>query len=168
MATKRTGKPVGRPTPFPYSAELADEICFRMINGRHLASICEDDDMPGRYSVYRWMAAKPEFARQLSIARELLGDHYAGKILDAVENITSRQDVVLASLKTRSWMWAASKYAPMQYSDRVVGQIHANQSAAQPSTSPQPVDLSHMTVEEKVSLRRLLEKARSTIALIED
>ena len=138
-----------------------------MINGRHLASICEDDDMPGRYSVYRWMTAKPEFARQINIAREILGDHYAGKILDAVENITDREDVTLASLKTRSWMWMAAKYAPKQYSDRFIRQIHAMQTNTQPSSGPQSVDLSHMTAEETASLKKLLEKARSPISLIE-
>ena len=167
MPTKKTGNPVGRPARIPYSDELADEICSRMINGRHLASICDDPDMPGRYNVYRWMDARPEFANKIRIAREILGDHYVGLMLDAVDNLSQKEDVSVVSLKMRAWMWAAAKYAPRVYSDQVVAKIHLAQAEAQNNNTRTAPSLSHMTLEEKVELKRLLEKARSPVELVE-
>ena len=167
MADKKQVTILGRPPLIPYSDALADEICFRMMNGRHLASICEDPDMPGKWSVYRWMDRFPEFATRISRAREALADHYAGKILDAAETIQSGDDVQVEAFKTRAWMWATSKFGPRQYSDRVIGAERAAQVNVQINNGQGSVDLSHMTDEEKAELRRLLEKARNPIGLIE-
>ena len=138
-----------------------------MINGRHLASICDDPDMPGRYNVYRWMDARPEFANKIRIAREMLGDHYVGLMLDAVDNLSQKEDVAVVSLKIKAWMWAASKYAPRIYSDELVAKIHLAHAEAQNNNARSSPSLAHMTMEEKLELKRLLEKARSPVDLVE-
>ena len=138
-----------------------------MINGRHLVSICDDPDMPGRYNVYRWMNFLPDFATKITIAREMLGEHYAAKVLEAADKLKNKEDVSIFAARIRAWMWAASKYAPRQYSDRVIGQIHFAHPEARNGNSKPPVDLSHMTKDEKAELKRLLEKAKTPVGLVE-
>lgn len=45
--------PAGRPSL--YTPELRDEICRRLARGRTLRSVCSDDDMPDRQTIYNWL-----------------------------------------------------------------------------------------------------------------
>ena len=138
-----------------------------MINGRHLVSICDDPDMPGRYNVYRWMNARPDFATKIMIAREMLGEHYATKMLEAADKLKNKEDVSIFAARIRAWMWAASKYAPRQYSDRVIVQSYLAQAEAQNGNGQRSISLAHMTADEKAELKRLLEKAKTPVGLVE-
>jgi hypothetical protein len=45
-------RPRGR--PLLYTAELAEEICARMVSGESLRHICKDEHMPGESTVRLW------------------------------------------------------------------------------------------------------------------
>jgi hypothetical protein len=58
---------MARPTKF--NQALADEIAERLSDGETLKSICEDEQMPHRTTVFRWEAADLEFCNLLARAR---------------------------------------------------------------------------------------------------
>jgi len=62
--------------PSTYTDVLADLICDRIADGESLRAICNDDAMPDRRTVLRWLA-DPEhttFATKHAHAREMQGD----------------------------------------------------------------------------------------------
>ena len=44
-----------------YSAEVARTICDRLVDGQSLRAICSDAGMPGKATVFRWIARHKEF-----------------------------------------------------------------------------------------------------------
>jgi hypothetical protein len=62
---------MGRPSD--YSLELVTLICAKMGEGESVRSICRDDDMPALSTVFRWLAAHPEFQEQYARARWMHG-----------------------------------------------------------------------------------------------
>jgi len=59
----------GRPTD--YNPELAEIICVRLIDGESLREICDNEDMPDKTTVLRWLVKYEEFRTQYTQAREL-------------------------------------------------------------------------------------------------
>jgi hypothetical protein len=53
-----------------FSQELFDKICDRIANGETLLRICQDDDMPNRATVWRWMQENEELRNISARARE--------------------------------------------------------------------------------------------------
>lgn len=64
---------MGRPSK--YSPEITNEICLRLASGRSLLSICDDDDMPHRDSVFVWLGKHKEFADNYARAREAWAEY---------------------------------------------------------------------------------------------
>lgn len=66
---KQNSRP-GRPSDF--SQEVTDLICERLADGESLRSICADDDMPGKSTVFGWLADPnhEEFRTKYALARE--------------------------------------------------------------------------------------------------
>lgn len=60
--------PIGRPSIF--SQALADEIAERIADGETLKSICSEERMPNRSTVFRWEAQDRAFCDLLARARE--------------------------------------------------------------------------------------------------
>lgn len=73
----------GRPSIF--SEELADEICERIADGESLRSICRDDEMPSKATVFRWLAEKQDFQDQYTRAREAQADSLVDDMLDIAD-----------------------------------------------------------------------------------
>ena len=86
----------GRPSAF--TKEIADEICERLAAGETLIDICEDDHMPGRATVFRWMNDKksPEcqqFRDAYTQARIDQAQHWADEIVKISDD--GRRDVII-------------------------------------------------------------------------
>jgi hypothetical protein len=136
------GKKMGRPSSF--TQHIADLICVRIAEGESLRKICEDDEMPERVTIYRWLAADPDFCNQYTRAREDQADTLADEIIA----IADEQPEVIAVLDRHGaliehkldnaflqWQknridarkWTAMKLKPKKYGDR---QILAGDSEA--------------------------------------
>lgn len=124
----------GRPSE--YSVEVATAICDRLSVGESLRSICDDEAMPGRSTVFRWLANIREFQDQYARAREAQADYWAEQIIeisddgqndtytDGEGNERTNQDVIARSrlrVDTRKWLMA--RMAPKKYGDKVVQEI---------------------------------------------
>lgn len=102
--------------PHGYTPEIANKICKRMIEGQSLARICKDEDMPCPSSVYKWLGEVPEFSEKYQRAKLDQADFFVEELLEIPD---TEEDVQRAKLKTHVRMWAASKFKPKKYGDRL-------------------------------------------------
>lgn len=126
-------KKMGRPSS--YTPETGDEICERLANGESLSGICEDDHMPTKATVFRWIGSFPEFKNQYARAREAQADaifdeilHIANtpvigqkvkKIGDAVVEVTEGDMIEHRRLQIDARKWMAGKLRPKVYGDKL-------------------------------------------------
>ena len=107
-------RPVGRPSS--YSDALADAVCERMLNGQSLVKICEDEEMPSRTTIYRWMDARPDFVARCARAREGLADFLVDDI-ERLADLTTEANVQSMKVKISTKQWRAMKMAPRIYGE---------------------------------------------------
>ncbi len=121
---------MGRPTSF--SQDIADAICERLASPESLRSICDDDDMPSKTTVLRWLRQNEEFRAQYARAREDQADAFADEILDISDdgrrdytqdeegNLAVDHDHIQRSkLRVETRKWLMGKMAPKKYGDRL-------------------------------------------------
>lgn len=127
---------MGRPTEF--NEDIALRICERLADGESLKAMCEEEDMPARSTVFKWLA-KPEnkqFVDMYTRAREEQADALFDEILaisddgrndwmerkDAEEeNIGWRENgeaLKRSHLRIEARKWAAAKLMPRKYSEK--------------------------------------------------
>jgi len=159
MATKPTGKPVGRPSN--YSEEVIDKICERMINGEDLVAICLDETMPARSTVYKWMDERPELWTRLTRAREGLGDFVAWKILDMADKTTN--DTANADrVKLAAWQWHAARLAPKRYSEKQMIEHTGADGGAIKTETAHKIDADQLEPEQRDVLKTIFLSALKT------
>jgi hypothetical protein len=110
----KPGKP-GRPSD--YTPELGDTICDRLADGESLRAICDEDGMPDRRTVLRWLADNVDFAAKYARAREFQADVMDEKILE-VANACTPETAQADRVKIGAYQWRAAKLAPKKYSDK--------------------------------------------------
>ena len=123
----------GRPTI--YSPELAAEICSAISEGKSLRTICQQDGMPARSSVFLWLSQHKEFSDQYARAREAQADTLADEILAIADDATgdyrtiakdgaevvafNGENVQRSRLRVDARKWYAGKVAPKKYGDKL-------------------------------------------------
>ena len=124
---------MGRPSG--YTQELADRICSELSGGRSLRSVCDDEGMPDRQTVFRWLRQHDEFCAQYARAKEEAADALADEILDIADDARNDwmervdpenpgyqfngEHVQRSKLRLEARKWTASKLKPKKYGDRV-------------------------------------------------
>lgn len=124
----------GRPSEF--TQEIADAICERIADGESLRSICTDDEMPNKATVFRWLAKNPDFSDQYARARETQADTLFDECLDIADDgrndwvererkdgttyIALNEEAIARSrLRLDARKWMAGKLRPKVYGDKV-------------------------------------------------
>lgn len=125
----------GQPA-MPYDPEVGDKICDRISDGRSLRSICADDDMPSKVTVFKWLRLNEEFANQYTKARQEQAETMADDMLDIADDGTNdyvtrtrpdgseyeafdAEHVQRSRLRIETRKWIASKLKPKKYGDKV-------------------------------------------------
>lgn len=127
---------MGRPSDF--TIEISDLICERLANGESLRSICEDDGLPTKTTVFRWLKANEEFRDQYARAREAQADALFDDILDIADNarndwmerrgeddagwIANGENIRRSQLRIDARKWMAGKMRPKVYGDRILNE----------------------------------------------
>jgi len=106
------------------------------VDGESLRAICADAEMPARLTVFRWLAAHPEFSYQYACARELQADSLAEEVLaigdDARGDVvvdadgkerTNWENVQRSRLRCDNRKWFCGKVAPKKYGERVTAEV---------------------------------------------
>lgn len=107
-------KKMGRPTI--YSEALVSEICGLISSGKSITEICDQDGMPARLTLYRWMREYPDFGNAYVRAREERADLLADEVLSIAD---TEPDPNKARVRVDARKWAAAKLNPKNYGDRV-------------------------------------------------
>jgi hypothetical protein len=147
--------PAGRPSEF--DPEVAAEICDRIAGGESLRAICEEEDMPSRSGVLKWLAsgAHPEFVVQYARAREMSADSDADDVAHYARQAAAGEiEPGAATAAINGLKWSAGKRKPKVYGDKLA---HVGGG---PDDAPIRMqhDLSGLTDEELEQLERIRGK----------
>lgn len=99
-----------------YSDELAGKICERLADGESLRSICRDENMPSKSSVFKWLGMHKPFADQYARALEARADSHADDIVDIADNEDLDPNDKRVRIDARKWV--SSKLRPKVYGDK--------------------------------------------------
>jgi hypothetical protein len=125
---------IGRPSD--YTQELADKICAQLAEGISLRTVCSDEDMPSKTTIFSWLRTNKEFLDQYARAKEEATDALAEEIIDIADDgtndwmtITTRggfekqvvdNEVVQRSkLRVDTRKWIMSKMKPKKYGEKL-------------------------------------------------
>lgn len=127
---------VGRPSD--YNEEITAIICARMADGESVRSICSDDDMPSKVTVFRWLGKHEEFRNQYAKACEARSELIADEILDIADDgtndyvekrnengevvgyTTNGEAIQRSRLRVDTRKWLLGKLQPKKYGDRTI------------------------------------------------
>jgi len=130
---------MGRPSKF--TQVLADEICKRLAKGESLRGICEDEHIPCRETILRWLDddRHADFRLQYARAREAQADYLAEEILQIADDATNnwmvkkfgeeyvtvydREHADRSKMRIDARKWFASKLAPKKYGEKITQEV---------------------------------------------
>jgi len=107
--------PAGRPSEF--REDIASHICSEIASGRSLRSICDDEGMPDKATIFRWLSKHEAFRDQYVRAQEDRAAALAEDILEIADE-GNAEDVQRAKLRVDARKWLMSKMAPKKYGDK--------------------------------------------------
>lgn len=99
--------------------ELLKEFCRRIAQGRSVANVCKDEDMPQDRAIWSWLSDDEGFAQDYARAIQARAMAHADMISDVTFGVLSgkippdRGRVALDAMK-----WTASRLLPKVYGDR--------------------------------------------------
>ena len=124
---------MGRPSEF--TQETANAICDRLSDGESLRSICSDDEMPGKTTVFIWLREHEAFRNQYALAREVQADMLFDDCLDIADDarndwmerrgeedagwVANGEHIQRSKLRIDARKWMASKLRPKVYGEKV-------------------------------------------------
>ena len=141
-----------------YNADIAARLCARIATTpQSLAAICEDPDMPGIATVFRWLREHPDFREMYVIAKqeqvEILMDECFEIVDDTSNDLIVTADgrkipnpvaVQRAKLRVNYRKWIASKLLPRKYGN------NAQLEAAAPPPPPPPEGGGYILTKERL------------------
>ena len=104
------------------SEELKDSLLNQLLGARSMRQVCDQDGMPSRRTVARWLADDEEFAAKYAWVREMQADFMDDLILETAEACTP-ETAMADRIKIDAYKWRASKLNAKKYGDRT---IHSN------------------------------------------
>ena len=107
----------GRPTLF--TDEIADKICAMVMAGTPMVRICQEDWAPHPTTIYRWFREHDKFCYNYARAKEDQADYFVEDIVQ-IADLATPEDVQVARLRVDTRKWAASKYKPKKYGDKLL------------------------------------------------
>ncbi len=121
--------------PSSFTKKIADIICERLADGESLRSICEDDDMPTKTSVFRWLKSNEEFRDQYTLAREAQADTLFDDIIDIADDgrndwmerrgeedagwQANGENIRRSQVRIEARKWMAGKLRPKKYGEKL-------------------------------------------------
>lgn len=123
-------------TYLAYSAEIADELCALLAEGKSIRQITELPGMPSRRAGQYWMSRYPGFREKYECAMMLLAEFWAHEIIEIAddssgdfiinergERAIDHENINRARLKVDARRWLLSKILPKRYGDKVQADV---------------------------------------------
>lgn len=134
-----TGK-AGTGRPSTYSEDTAARICGELADGRSLRSVCRDEGMPDKATVFRWLAAHESFRDQYARAKEESADAMVDDMIDIADDarndwmeragddagpgyLLNGEHVQRTKVRIDTRKWIASKLKPKKYGEKVQQEV---------------------------------------------
>lgn len=124
---------VGRPSE--YTVETADKICDLLSEGHSLRSVCANEGMPDKVTVFRWIRTYEEFRNQYARAKEESADAMAEDTLDIADDgtndymtitkgdreyeVVNGEAIQRSRLRVDTRKWLMAKMKPKKYGDKL-------------------------------------------------
>lgn len=125
MEERKTGRPTLK------TQELLDEFCRRIGEGRSVASVCKDEDMPEDRAIWRWLARDEVFSRDYARAVQARAMAHADRILDVSQAVLAgKVPPEAARVALDGMKWTASRLLPKLYGDRTQIEATVNHTHA--------------------------------------
>jgi hypothetical protein len=118
-----------------FSQEKADAICERLADGESLRTICSEEGMPSKTTVFRWLADNEQFRDQYARAREAQADAIFDDILSIADDgrndwmvrkfgdderwVENGEALRRSALRIDARKWMAGKLRPKKYGDKL-------------------------------------------------
>jgi hypothetical protein len=108
----------GRPSD--YNQETTKEFCARIASGMSVPTICQDPEMPGLATVFKWFQRYPEFGEAYARARDIRA-HARFESMDGVldDMVAGKIDAQQARVIVDTVKWQCGKELPKVYGDYV-------------------------------------------------
>jgi hypothetical protein len=126
----------GRPTLF--TEEIGDKICAMVMAGVPLVRICEEDWAPHPTTIYRWFREHDKFCYNYARAKEDQADYFVEDIVQ-IADLATPDNVQVARLRVDTRKWAASKYKPKKYGDKLLTDLQNLDKDGNPVDPPKMV-----------------------------
>lgn len=162
---------VGRPEV--YGQAIADEICAQVAQGKTLADICQDKNMPHPVSVVRWQRENHEFGLAYARARMDQADYFAEEIIKIAREmvkISDDENLDPASRRVRidsraklmeQFRWTAAKLKPQSYGERLEAHLTGQIENRNLNVN---VDVNSLTPAAREALRLALQPRVSALS----
>jgi hypothetical protein len=105
--------------------DVRQELLVRVAEGESVFTVCHDEHMPARATMYRWIREDSQFKQEYEAALEQRADKYVEMIADLSEHMQMRAKMgasneEMTALKTHinSLQWIAAKLNPKKYGER--------------------------------------------------
>lgn len=132
-----------------YSEEILADILERVALGQSLNSICDEDSMPSRKTVFDWIGNNPEIKTKYEMALQMRAEKFADEIVDIADEVVLEtkhegEEVTLVldsaaiarnKLRVDARKWVVSKLLPKKYGDKTI----VSGDPENPLTTNQPV-----------------------------
>lgn len=131
---------MGRPTD--YGEDVVIRLCERIAGGESVRTISRDEDMPSMATVFRWLAAHPEFREQYARAKEMQAEAFAEELMDIADDGSNDwmeihhgddsedvgwkvngENIQRSRLRVDTRKWVASKLLAKKYGDKIQNEV---------------------------------------------
>lgn len=140
-----------------WNESIIETICDRIADGVAVSQFAGKDGIPSARSIYKKMAADPEFARRVIFEREAQQEDEMQKCI-ALADAATPENWQVVKLQINSRQWLASRMFPKKWGsapDVVVQNNNVAAVASPAALSPQLED----------DLQRLIADARERVAM---
>lgn len=100
-----------------YTQELADRMCEQLAEGISLRTVCLQEGMPSKATVFRWLRLYPEFEASYTRAKQESADALVEDMLDIADDRADDPQSRRVRVDTRKWI--ASKMKPKKYGEKL-------------------------------------------------
>lgn len=155
MTKRKEGAVKGR--PIQYHDALIEELANKVAQGTPITQACKEAGMPSTTRLYEILAEKPHLRNVLNRAREAQVDTLVN-IMWTEMLAADDSNVRTADLRIKTIQWLLARYAPKQFSERVLAELA--KLPEEPKEAAPAADWDYLTYDERETMMQLLMLAK--------
>lgn len=149
-----TEAPRGRPTVL--TEPVRKDILERIAVGEPLRSICRDETMPARQTIYRALGSDEVFRAAFEASKKIGLEALADDLLDLADDGSADPQRSKLQIDTRKWLLA--KLLPKEYGEKVAAEVSGPDGAPIKVEDLSPVEIARRLAFVLAQGRELLRK----------